>query len=62
MVRAVAPPFPGAFAVLDDREVLFVSSRLTGEAARDPDLVPCLYALGGELFLGMRRRRASVDR
>jgi methionyl-tRNA formyltransferase len=51
MIRAVAPPFPGAFVQVQGRCVLFTSSRTTGEAARHPAAAPCLYAEGGQLFM-----------
>lgn len=54
MIRAVAPPFPGAFLDLDGRRVLFVSSRLSENAARYPQLAPCLYANNGELVMECR--------
>jgi methionyl-tRNA formyltransferase len=64
MIRAVAPPFPGAFVTVADRRVVFVSSRLTGEPARHPDAAPCLYAADGQLFMdcrdGARLRIGSV--
>lgn len=54
MIRAVAPPFPGAFLDVAGRRVVFASSRLTGEPARHPALAPCLYALDGQLFMECR--------
>ena len=54
MIRAVAPPFPGAYVALAQRRVVFVSSRLTGEPARHRDAAPCLYALDGQLFMDCR--------
>ncbi len=51
MIRAVAPPFPGAFVQVQGRRVVFTSSRLTGEAARHPGQAPCLYAVDGQLFM-----------
>ncbi len=36
MIRAVAPPFPGAFIEVAGRRVVFVSSHLSGQAARHP--------------------------
>jgi methionyl-tRNA formyltransferase len=51
MIRAVAPPFPGAFVEVAGRRVLFVSSHLTGEPVRHPQLAPCLYARQGKLYL-----------
>ena len=54
MIRAVAPPFPGAYVAVANRRVVFVSSRLTGEPARHPDAAPCLYATDGQLFMDCR--------
>ncbi|HEY4339404.1 MAG TPA: formyltransferase [Steroidobacteraceae bacterium] len=54
MIRAVAPPFPGAYVLHGDRRVVFVSSRLTGEPARHPEATLCLYATDGRLFLDCR--------
>ncbi|HEY1900517.1 MAG TPA: formyltransferase [Steroidobacteraceae bacterium] len=54
MIRAVAPPFPGAFLEVDGRRVVFASSRLTTEPARHPTLAPCLYASAGQLFMECR--------
>jgi methionyl-tRNA formyltransferase len=51
MIRAVAPPFPGAFVEVAGRRVVFASSQLTGEPARHPQLAPCLYATDGQLYL-----------
>jgi methionyl-tRNA formyltransferase len=54
MIRAVAPPFPGAFLELAGQRLVMVSSRLTGEPARHPAAAPCLYATDGELFMECR--------
>lgn len=51
MIRAVAPPFPGAFVEIAGRHLVFTSSHLTGEPARHPDAAPCLYAWEGRLFM-----------
>ena len=51
MIRAVAPPFPGAFVEVAGRRVIFGSSRLTSAPARYPAAAPCLYAMDGELFM-----------
>ncbi len=49
LVRAVAPPFPGAFAQVDGERWEFHRTRLTGE--RDPSGgAPRLLAAGGECF------------
>jgi methionyl-tRNA formyltransferase len=54
MIRAVAPPFPGAYVAIADRRVGFVSSRLTTQPARHPQAAPCLYVTDGQLFMDCR--------
>jgi methionyl-tRNA formyltransferase len=54
MIRAVAPPFPGAFLDVAGRRVVLASSRLTTQGAAHPLLAPCLYAMAGELFMDCR--------
>jgi methionyl-tRNA formyltransferase len=54
MIRAVAPPFPGAYVALGERRVMFVSSRLVEQPALHPDAAPCLYVADGELFMDCR--------
>ncbi|MGH8219610.1 MAG: formyltransferase [Steroidobacteraceae bacterium] len=51
LIRAVAPPFPGAFTELGGRRLIFAGSRWTGEPARHPELAPCLYEEGEALYL-----------
>lgn len=51
MIRAVAPPFPGAFLEVAGHRVVFGSSRLSTQGAAHPDLAPCLYVVAGELFM-----------
>jgi methionyl-tRNA formyltransferase len=53
MIRAVAPPFPGAFMAVQGRRVMFTSSRLAGRACNTTG-APCLYAMDGELFMDCR--------
>jgi methionyl-tRNA formyltransferase len=64
MIRAVAPPFPGAFAELAGRRVVFASSRLTGRPAAHPEVAPCLYAMADQLYLdcqdGVRLQLGAV--
>ena len=54
MIRAVAPPFPGAFTEVGGQRLVFVSSHLTGEAARHPAAAPCLAVNEGRLYLECR--------
>lgn len=51
LIRAVAPPFPGAFGMCEGRTLRLLGSRYAMEAARFPDLAPCLYADGQTLQL-----------
>jgi methionyl-tRNA formyltransferase len=51
MIRAVAPPFPGAFVEVEGERLVFASSHLTGEPARHPQCAPCLYGLEERLFM-----------
>lgn len=51
MIRAVAPPFPGAFLDVAGHRVVLASSRLSAQGAAHPALAPCLYATAGELFM-----------
>ena len=57
LIRAVAPPFPGAFVDLGARRVLFEGSRWTDEPVRHAALAPCLYAETGSLYLDCRDGR-----
>ncbi|HTX23654.1 MAG TPA: formyltransferase [Steroidobacteraceae bacterium] len=54
LIRAVAPPFPGAFTDLAGRRWLFAGSHWTGEAARHPGSAPCLYLEERRLLLDCR--------
>lgn len=44
LIRAVAPPFPGAFGDCGELRFRFLGSRYAHEPARFADLAPCLYA------------------
>jgi methionyl-tRNA formyltransferase len=54
LIRAVAPPFPGAFAEVDSQRFEFAASHWTGEPAGHPASGPCLYAQGGRLLVDCR--------
>ena len=54
MIRAVAPPFPGAFLDVSGRRVVFASSRLTALPAVHAALAPCLYSSDGQLYVECR--------
>ncbi|MDE2305424.1 MAG: formyltransferase [Gammaproteobacteria bacterium] len=51
LVRAVAPPFPGAFCEIGGHRLDFRATRLDPEPARDAGGAPGLYASGGEWFV-----------
>lgn len=51
LIRAVAPPFPGAFTDLGSERVIFAGSHWRGEKSAHPRLAPCLYAEGERLYL-----------
>lgn len=46
LVRAVAPPFPGAFTEIGGERVEVLVTRLDAAPPRHPDRAPCLYASG----------------
>jgi methionyl-tRNA formyltransferase len=50
LVRAVAPPFPGAFTEVNGCRLAVLESRIDAEPARYPGQVPCLYAADGEWY------------
>ncbi len=56
LIRAVAPPFPGAFTQLEGRRWVFAGSHWTGEPARHPASAPCLYVEEQRLLLDCRDR------
>ena len=51
LIRAVAPPFPGAFIDLAAERLTFAGSLWTGEKSAQPRLAPCLYVEDGRLYL-----------
>ncbi len=50
LVRAVAPPFPGAFTELNGLRLEVLETRLDPAPPRHPERAPCLYAEGGEWY------------
>ena len=50
LVRAVAPPFPGAFTEVNGCRLAILETAVDAEPARHPDLAPCLYARDGEWY------------
>ncbi len=50
LVRAVAPPFPGAFTEVNGCRLAVLETRLDARPVKYPADAPCLYAEGGEWF------------
>jgi methionyl-tRNA formyltransferase len=50
LVRAVAPPFPGAFTDLGDLRLGVNQTQLDRQPVQFPDLAPCLYLAEGEWY------------
>jgi methionyl-tRNA formyltransferase len=50
LVRAVAPPFPGAFTEVNGCRLAILETRVDAQAARHPAEAPCLYAADGEWY------------
>jgi methionyl-tRNA formyltransferase len=51
LIRAVAPPFPGAFIDLAGERLVFAGSYWCGEKSAQPRWEPCLYVEDGRLYL-----------
>ena len=61
LVRAVAPPFPGAFGPWGRRTLRVLGSLYRAEPARFADAAPCLYVEDGQLYLdGVDGRRIAI--
>ena len=50
LVRAVAPPFPGAFTEVNGLRLEVLETRLEASPPRYPQHLPCLYAEDGEWY------------
>jgi methionyl-tRNA formyltransferase len=50
LVRAVAPPFPGAFTEVNGCRLGVLETRLDTQPATHPDRSPCLYSAGGDWY------------
>jgi methionyl-tRNA formyltransferase len=50
LVRAVAPPFPGAFTEVNGCRLAILETRLDAQAPRYAERAPCLYAEDGEWY------------
>jgi len=65
LIRAVAPPFPGAFTDLPGGRLIFSGSSWCDEKSTYPRLAPCLYLEGGTLYLdcsdGLRLRVTGIS-
>jgi methionyl-tRNA formyltransferase len=67
LVRAVAPPFPGAFTEVNGCRLAILETRVDARPLKHPNAAPCLYAEGGEWFAdcvdGRRLRilRLAID-
>ena len=61
LIRAVAPPFPGAFTEAQGCRIVFAGSHFSGETAAHPGLAPCLYDADGRLYLDCRGGRVRLD-
>ncbi|HET7569685.1 MAG TPA: formyltransferase [Gammaproteobacteria bacterium] len=57
LVRAVAPPYPGAFTTLGGQRLRVLRSFYRQEPARHADAAPCLYAEAGALHADCRDGR-----
>jgi methionyl-tRNA formyltransferase len=51
LIRAVAPPFPGAFTDLPEGRLLFEGSKWCNEKSAHPHQMPCLYTQGDSFYL-----------
>ena len=50
LVRAVAPPFPGAFTEVNGCRLAVLETRVDAEPARHTAQAPCLYSAAGEWY------------
>ena len=65
LVRAVAPPFPGAFTDVNGCRLAVLETRMDSQAVRYPTQVPCLYASEGMWYAdcvdGRRLRMVRIE-
>jgi methionyl-tRNA formyltransferase len=54
LIRAVAPPYPGAFTSLAGKPMRIIKSRVSAEPARHPSLAPCFYQESGRCYADCR--------
>ncbi|WP_342347315.1 formyltransferase [uncultured Nitrospira sp.] len=57
LIRSVAPPYPGAFCLLDSLPMRILRSHLDGEPARHPPRAPCFYWETGRCYADCRDGR-----
>lgn len=57
LVRAVAPPYPGAFTTLAGTPLRLLRSYFTGQPARHRDKLPCFYSEAGACYADCRDGR-----
>jgi methionyl-tRNA formyltransferase len=50
LVRAVAPPFPGAFTEVNGCRLVLERTRVDAQPAKYTDMAPCLYAADGAWY------------
>jgi methionyl-tRNA formyltransferase len=50
LVRAVAPPFPGAFTEVNGCRLAVLETRVDAEPARFVNQTPCLYVADGDWY------------
>jgi methionyl-tRNA formyltransferase len=63
LVRAVAPPFPGAFSEANGCRLAILETRLDAQPVKYEAQAPCLYAADGEWFADcVDRRRLKILR
>ena len=63
LVRAVAPPFPGAFTEVNGCRLAVLETRVDAQPSRFSSLAPCLYAVDGEWYVDcVDGRRLKVTR
>ncbi|MDE2090034.1 MAG: formyltransferase [Gammaproteobacteria bacterium] len=61
LIRAVAPPYPGAYTRLEGRPLRLLRSRLCPEPARHADHAPCFYWEEGRCYAdGRDGRRLEI--
>jgi methionyl-tRNA formyltransferase len=57
LIRSVAPPYPGAFCVLDSVPMRILRSHVDTEPARHPHRAPCFYWEAGRCYADCRDGR-----